>query len=270
MVVLPTINAVFYSLNNTYNYKLVFCGFDNFIRMFNDKIVWHSFTNNIIIIISTVLFQIGPALVICALMTTSNLVIMKKYIQSVYFFPSVIAPLVIGCIWKIMYSNQYGLINGFLSAVGLEAYEKNWLGDPKTALLSIIIPLSWQFIGFYLVLLMAGVTSIDKEVLEVAEIDGATGFKRTVYIILPLLNKTINVCLLLCISGGIKIFDQIFVMTRGGPGYASSVLAQYAYNISFAQNDFGYGSAISILMLLLTMLGIMLSRLLIGGKNNAA
>lgn len=269
MVVLPTINAIYYSFNNTYNYKLIFCGFDNYIRLFNDKIFWHSLNNNIIIIISTVLFQIGPAFIICALMVTSNIVIGKKYIQSIYFFPCVVASLVVGCIWKIMYSNQYGVINGFLTAVGLDNLKTNWLGDPKTAMLSIIIPLSWQFIGFYLVLLMAGATSIDKEILEVAEIDGATGFKRTLYIIIPLLKNTINICLILCISGGIRIFDQIFVMTKGGPGYASSVLAQYAYNISFAQNDFGYGSTISIMMLFITLFGIMMARFLTGGKKNA-
>lgn len=269
MVLLPTINAFYYSLNNTYNYKLVFCGMDNFVRMFHDKIFWFSLKNNILIIISTVLFQIGPAFIVCALMVTSNLVMGKKYIQSIYFFPSVVASLVIGCIWKIMYSNQYGIINGFFAAVGLESLQRNWLGDPGTVMLSVIIPLSWQFIGFYLVLLMAGATSIDREILEVAEIDGATGFKRTLFIIIPLLRNTINVCLILCISGGIKIFDQIFVMTKGGPGYASSVLAQYAYNISFAQNDFGYGSSISLMMLLIILISIMLARVLTGGKNHA-
>lgn len=265
IVFIPLCNAFYYSLNSTYSFKLSFTGLDNYARLLGDKIFWFSLKNNLIIIACTVLFQIGPAVVICMMMTTSNLVMGKKFIQSIYFFPSIISAVVIGYIWKIMYSNQYGLINAILSGIGMDGWKQNWLGDPKIIMTSIIIPLSWQFIGFYLVILLAGVTGIDREILEVAEIDGATGFKKTIYVIMPMLKSTLIVMMTICVSGGIKIFDQIYAISRGGPGYASSVLAMMAYSTSFAQNDYGYGSAISIAMLLISLAGVMISKAVIKG-----
>lgn len=251
MVITPLISAFYYSMNNTLNYKLVWVGFDNFINLIKDDIFWHSLKNNIILILVSIIFQVGPAFIILAIMTT-RMILAKRFVTSVFFFPCVISPLVTAYVWKIMYSMQYGVINIMLDAVGLKSWQQNWLSDPKIIMVSIAIPLAWQYIGFYLVIFLAGLTTIEKEVLEVCEIDGATGYKRTIYVILPLMKKTINVALLLCISGGIKLFDQIYAMSMGGPGYASSVLAMYSYSKSFLQNDYGYGSAISVAMLIIS------------------
>jgi raffinose/stachyose/melibiose transport system permease protein len=157
-----------------------------------------------------------------------------------------------------MYSSQFGVINPLLGALGLQGLEQNWLSDPKIIMVSVSIPLAWQFIGLYLVILLSGFTSIEREILEAAEVDGATGFARTIHIILPLMKNTINVSLLLCISGGIKIFDQIYALTAGGPGYASSVLAMYGYDVTFQQANYGYGSAISIAMLVISLVVIII------------
>lgn len=153
-----------------------------------------------------------------------------------------------------MYDNQTGVFNTLLRLVGLESLQQNWLADPKIVMTSICIPLAWQFIGYYLVILLSGMSAIDKEILEVAEIDGATGLKKSVYIILPLMKNTISVVMLLSVTGSIKIFDQVFAMTGGGPGYASNVLGMYSYIVSFKQANYGYGSAISISMLIISLL----------------
>jgi raffinose/stachyose/melibiose transport system permease protein len=257
VVVVPLGGAVYYSLNHTYNYKLSWSGLDNFRQLLGDRIFYLSLKNNLIVILVSILFQMGPAFIVMAMMTTP-LVWGKKFVQSTFFFPVVVSPLVTAYIWKVMYSNQYGVINKLLEGIGLGSLQQNWLADPKIIMASISIPLAWQYIGFYLVILLAGFTNIDPDLLEAAEIDGATGTKRTLYIILPLMRNTINVSLLLCISGGIKIFDQIFAMSMGGPGYSSSVLAMYAYNISFQRNDYGYGSAISVAMLVISFVAIVL------------
>jgi len=262
IVIFPLANGIYYSLHNTYNFKLTFNGLENYVRVFHDKVFWFSLRNNIIIIICTILFQIGPAVLIGMMMVTSKLVMGNKFIRSIYFFPSVVSPIIVGTIWKLMYSNQYGLINASLTMLGLKA--QNWLGDPKLIMTSIIIPLSWQYIGYYLILLLAGVSAIDPEILEMAEIDGATGFKKTIYIIAPLIRGTFMVVLTICLSGGIKIFDQVYAISRGGPGYASSVLAQFAYSTSFIQNDYGYGSSISITMLVISVVIVLFSRFLVG------
>jgi raffinose/stachyose/melibiose transport system permease protein len=268
VVLIPLGGAVYYSLNHTYNYALTWSGLENYRTLIGDRIFYLSLKNNMIVILVSIFCQMGPAFIIMAMMTT-DLVLGKKFVQSTFFFPVVVSPLVTAYIWKVMYSNQYGVINKLLEIIGLGALQQNWLADPKIIMASISIPLAWQYIGFYLVILLAGLTNIDPDLLEAAEIDGATGTKRTVYIILPLMRNTINVCLLLCISGGIKIFDQIFAMSMGGPGYSSSVLAMYAYNISFQRNDYGYGSTISVAMLVISFVVIVvLTRLRRATRQN--
>jgi raffinose/stachyose/melibiose transport system permease protein len=164
-----------------------------------------------------------------------------------------------------MYDTQTGLINNLLVAIGLGSFQQNWLSNPKIIMLSIGIPLAWQYIGYFLVILFAGFSNVDKDVLESAEIDGASGFKRSIYIILPLMKTTINVTVLICVTGGIKIFDQIYALTGGGPGYASEVLSMYTFTTSFSSGNYGYGSSISIAMLLISLTIILILSKLRGG-----
>jgi raffinose/stachyose/melibiose transport system permease protein len=120
-----------------------------------------------------------------------------------------------------------------------------------------------------MVILVAAVRSIPKDIFEVAELDGATGIKQSIYIVLPLIWDTIKVCIMLCIAGNMKTFDQIFVMTGGGPGNSSMVLAMYAYNVSLGQMKLGYGSTIAIGILILSLALILLSRIVTGRESNA-
>lgn len=256
MVVSPLIGAVIYSLHDTFAFKLKWIGFRNYLNLVQDPIFWLSLRNNVILILVSIIFQIGPALVVMAMMS-AKIVRLEKTIQAIFFFPVVISPLVTAYIWKVMYSDQFGVINKVLDLIGLKSLEQNWLGNPHVIMTTISIPLAWQYIGFYLVILLSGYTSIEGELLEAATIDGANGFQRALYIILPLMRNTINVSLLLCISGGIKIFDQVYAMSAGGPGYASSVLAMYAYDMSFSEAQYGYGSAISVAMLVISFAAIL-------------
>ncbi|MDC7124909.1 MAG: sugar ABC transporter permease, partial [Spirochaetales bacterium] len=114
-------------------------------------------------------------------------------------------------------------------------------------------PIIWQYIGFYMVILISAIASIDKEIFEVAELDGANGFQRAIKIVLPLIKNTILVCVTLCIAGNMKVFDHIFVMTAGGPGNASNVMALYGYKISFDQQNMGYGTTISVAIFIVSL-----------------
>jgi raffinose/stachyose/melibiose transport system permease protein len=255
VLIIPLFSAFKYSMYNTLNYKLVWCGLDNYEKLFKDKLFWFSLKNNFIIMFVSIIFQIGPAFIIMAFVS-ANYVAGRKFVQSMFFFPCVISSLVTAYIWGVLYSNQFGIINNFLTAVGLPSQQ--WLTNPGIIMISICIPLAWQYIGFYLMILVSGLSGIDKDVLESAEIDGATGFRRTIHIILPLMKSTINIALLLAISGSIKVFDQIYALTMGGPGYASSVLAMYSYNLSFVENDYGYGTTVAIAMLVISLLIILI------------
>lgn len=250
MMVTPLVGAVWFSMNHIFGDRFTWNNFNNYHDLFKDRIILLALKNNLIFIAVSIFFQVGPAFIVMSLIA-SNLVYGSNAVRAIFFFPVVVSPLVTAYIWKIMYNPDFGVINGILRDIGLGALQRDWLSDPKAILVAISIPLAWQYIGFYLIILLAGFTSIDRDLLEAAEIDGASGNQRTRYIIWPLMRNTLNVCMLLCVSGGLKIFDQVYAMSGGGPGYTSTVLAMYAYSKSFAEADFGYGAAISISMLVI-------------------
>ena len=233
--------------------KMRFIGFRNYAELFKDGVFWLSFRNNILLTVISAVGQIGIAFLFASLLS-SGLVRAKAFHRTVIFLPCVFSAVVVGFIWSMIYDYNYGLINQFLKLIGKGSAVKPWLSDPKWSLVLVTIPLVWQYIGYYMVILLSAYSSIDRSVLEMAELDGATGWKKAVYITLPLLKNTLFVCLTLCIAGSMRVFDNIYVMTGGGPGNSSSVMALYAYNTSFVRYRMGYGSAMSILILALSLL----------------
>jgi raffinose/stachyose/melibiose transport system permease protein len=227
---------------------------------------WFAFKNNLIIVLLCIIGQIGIAFIISALLN-SKMIRFKEFHRTVIFFPIVMSAVVLGIMWGLIYNKDIGVLNWFLSTIGLESLIKPWLDDPKIVIFSVVVPLIWQYIGFYMVILMSGMQSIPAEVYEVADIDGATGIQKALYITLPLLKNTIKVTIMLCIAGNMIVFDHIYVMTGGGPGKSSMVLAQYAYNNSFVMFKMGYGSAISMGIMILSMGLVLLTRLLLRGDT---
>lgn len=259
-VFLPLITAGVYSF---YEWKggpnKTFIGFDNYINLIKDKIFWNAFNHNIYLVVACIVGQIGLAFVF-SLMIFSKLVKLKGIHRTFGFFPSTVSAVAVGFIWTMIYDYKRGLLNWFLVAIGKGDQVQVWLNNEKLVMLLVSIPLIWQYIGYYMIIILSAMSSVDKEILEVAELDGANGIQRARYIILPLIKNTLLVCLTLCIAGNMKAFDNIYIMTKGGPGYASNVMAMYGYNVSFSQSNMGYGSAISI--------GIfVLSLLIIGGSQ---
>ena len=170
------------------------------------------------------------------------------------FFPSTISAVCIGMIWTMVYHNNYGLLNWFIKNVmGRPDLTKVWLNDSKNIMLYVSIPLIWQYIGYYMVIMFSAIAGIDKSIFESAEIDGANGFQTALHITLPLIRNTMLVCLTLCIAGNMKAFDNIYTMTKGGPGTSSMVMAMYGYKISFEQTNMGYGSTISVAIFVLSL-----------------
>lgn len=258
-VFIPLITAGFYSF---FEWKggpnKSFIGFENYGTLLKDSVFWKSFSHNIYLVIACIIGQIGLAFVF-VLMINSRLVVLKGIHRTFGFFPSTVAAVSIGFIWTMVYDYKRGILNWFLDLIGKHDATKVWLNEPKLVMLLIAIPLIWQFIGYYMVIILSAISSVDKEIFEVSEIDGANGFQRAIYIVLPLIKNTLLVCVTLCVAGNMKAFDHIFVMTAGGPGNASMVMALYGYKVSFAQQNMGYGSAISI--------GIFLSSLVVIGAT---
>ncbi len=255
-VFVPLITALVYSF---FEWKggpqKTFTGLQNYATLFADKTFWEAFGHNIYLVIACIIGQIGIAFIL-VIMVNSKLVKLKGMHRTFGFFPSTISAVCIGLIWNMIYHNQYGIINWFLKTIGRPDLCKVWLNETDKVMLLVSIPLIWQFIGYYMVIMLSAISSIDGEVFESAEIDGANGMQKAWYITLPLIKNTMLVCITLCIAGNMKAFDNIFVMTKGGPGTASMVMAMYGYQISFNQSNMGYGSCISVGIFVLSLLVI--------------
>ena len=254
-VFVPLLTALYFSFfewkSGQTIYTAFFNGLTNYKALIADSIFWKSFWNNIYLVVACIVGQIGIAFVL-VLFANSKLAVGKAVHRTFGFFPSTISAVCIGLIWSIIFHSKYGLLNWFVVNV-LGGTKQTWLGDSAHVMLYVSIPLIWQYIGYYMVILFSAIAGIDQQIFESAEIDGANGFQTAIHITLPMIRSTVLVCLTLCIAGNMKAFDSIWTMTAGGPGYSSYVMALYGYTVSFQQSNLGYGSAISIGIFVLSL-----------------
>lgn len=256
-VIVPIFYSVFYSLFQWKGGpKKIFIGLENYVRLLGDSVFWQSLQNNLFLVAVCIVGQIGIAFVF-ALLLNSRAVRLKAVHRTLCYFPVTLAPVVIGFIWSMIYDYNFGLLNHLLEAFGRGDLKQAWLSNADQVMGLVSIPIIWQYIGYYMVIFLSAIASIDKSIFEMSEIDGAGAFQRATRIFLPMLKNTIVVTVVLCISGNMKTFDHIYAMTGGGPSNASSVMALYAYNTSFKRNNLGYGSAISVGILFFSLLLIL-------------
>lgn len=268
-VFVPLVTAGFYSF---FEWKggpnKTFIGLENYVTLLQDSVFFEAFGHNIYLVIASIIGQIGLAFII-VMMINSRLAKFTGIHRTFGFFPSTIAAVSIGFIWTMVYDYKRGILNWFLESIGQPDQVKVWLNEPKLVMLLIAIPLIWQFIGYYMVIILSAISSIDKEIFESSEIDGANSFQRAVYIVIPLIKNTLLVSVTLCVAGNMKAFDHIYVMTTGGPGNASMVMALYGYKVSFIQQNMGYGSAISIGIFVASLGVIAIFQLLVKAASNS-
>lgn len=239
--------------------KIDFIALDNYIKLVKDETFWMSFLNNLKFMALMLVFQIGLAFVF-AIVVQNKRVKFQGFHRRVIFLPSVLSLVVVAMIWQIVYNKDIGLISAIMEKIGMEDIVPLWLDDPKIVIYSLAIVLIWQFVGQYVIIMMAGFQNVDTSLMEAAKIDGASYSQTVRYVTLPLMKPTLSVCVTLCVSGCMKLFDTIYAMTGGGPGRSSTVTALYAYDVAFKTKQLSYASAVSIGM-------IILSVILIGGVS---
>jgi len=264
--IVPIAMSFYYSLMSWNGFSdMEFVGFENFSKLFSDKLFWNSIKNNIYVVIASVVGQLSIALFLAILLNRK----LKgaKIFRTIGFIPVILSSVVVALTWSLIYNSETGLLNELLRLIGLESLALNWLGDQKLAMISVCVTIIWQFIGLYLIIFLAGLQNIPTEILEAAKIDGASEWKQTWSIIIPMLKETIFACLILAISGSLKTFDQIYVMTNGGPAHATEVSAIYMYNKTFESLQFGYGSAIAVMIFIFGIVLIAVTNLLIRRKS---
>ncbi|MCS7463480.1 sugar ABC transporter permease [Paenibacillus doosanensis] len=229
-----------------------FIGFDNYAEVVKDPIFWKSFKNNMLIVAASVFGQVPIALILAVLLMKSTL--FQRIIRASVFMPMVLSSVVVGIIWGYIYHPQIGILNFLLDNMGLASWKRAWLSDPKISMYALMVPIIWNYIGPYMIMFIAALQNISPEIDDASQIDGVGPVRKLFVITLPMIWDTIKVAVVLCISGSLKAFDLIYVMTGGGPAHSTELLASYMYNNTFNVFRYGYGSAVSTAIIILSML----------------
>jgi len=269
-VIFPLIITGFYSL---YDYdgigKMDFLGFKNYIQLFTkDRHFPDSIKNSLILAGASVFIQLPISFVLALVL--SGGVRGEKIFRTIYFVPVVISSMVIGQLWLKIFNSDYGLLNIIIRAFGNEDYHYSWLSTPRTAFFTTLVPAVWQYIGYHMLIFYAGIKSISPDYYEAAQIDGASKLKTTFKITIPLLTPVIKTCLIFSMTGALRSFDLIYVITGGGPNHASEVPATLMYNNLFRKGLYGYGSAQAFFIVLECLLfSLVITRLFKRSEENA-
>lgn len=251
----PIIDAVrlsFFKWNGFATSPAEYVGLDNYRWLFTfDPVFWRAFSNTIVWVVLSLIVPVGLSLLIAVALNRQ--LAGRNAMRSIFYIPNVLASIAVASMWRWIYHPVLGLINETLAAVGLGAWSQQWLADPRIALYSVFIAFVWQVTGFNMVLFLAGLQNVPRELVEAATIDGAGAFRTFRFVTLPALRPTTVVVVVLTVIGSLKVFDLIVGMTGGGPAQSTQVLALWLYTLAFGNHDFGNGSAVATILLLLSL-----------------
>ena len=254
----PGFLGILYSFTdwNSYSTEVNFVGLDNFSTLFSSGANYLDYLSHTLIFTAlTIVFKTIIALFLALLLDYGVKRLAHLY-RAVIFLPAVLPMIAVGLIFRSMLNPATGILNEFLRAVGLGVMAQKWLVDPDIALLSVIAVDTWKGVGYLMVILLAGLQTISPEYYEAAEIDGASPLARFRYITLPLLVPALTVVTLLNMLYGLRVFDIVYVLTRGGPGHATEVVYTAVFD-EFSKGRYGVGTALSsVLFIFMTAAGI--------------
>lgn len=237
-----------------------FIGSANYISLFKDTVFKISNKNALIFAIFITVFQMLFASIF-ALVISNERTKGRNFLRVAYFIPVVLSVTVVCQLWLAIYNADNGLLNRLFEALGLN-YKQNWLSDRHKAIYAIAFVNAWQWMGYQFALIMAGIKSIPNDYYEAAKIDGASAVKAHMKVTIPLLSETYKMCLIISLTGGVKAFTEMFIMTKGGPGNSTHTLTYMMYKAAFREFRYGYGmAAASILVIECLIILLVVNRL---------
>lgn len=253
-VFLPIVLNFIYALFrwSSFSTQWDFVGLANFERLLSDETVWVAFKNNLWYAVISLVFQVGGSMLIAALLEEKWMRRSQPFFRTVYFLPSMISLTVVGILWQTIYSPVFGIVNPLLEKLGLGMLATDWLGNTRTAVFSVIAVSQWQYFGYTMVLFLVAMQGVPADLYESAIIDGANSFQRFIHITIPNIREIILVNCMITIIGAFQVFDEIYIMTGGGPGRSSEVLGTYLFRTGFRNDEMGYASAIATMVFLVT------------------
>ncbi|WP_323765838.1 sugar ABC transporter permease [Marinovum sp.] len=248
MAVVGSFNA--FSLTST---DWDFVGLANYARAWNDPVFWVALKNNLIIVFGSVTLQVGIGCILAALLDR-GIPKGQTFFRTLIFMPMVVSSVAVALIWLIIFDPNVGILNELVKAIGLTPPQLGWLGDPDLSIWMVLIVAAWQYTGFMMVLILAGLQGIPKELYEAAALDGARGIKAFWHITLPAIRNVLIVAVLITTIGGFKLFDFIYVLTQGGPANSTQVLGTYIFLQGFSLTNMGYANAIAVVLLVIAVI----------------
>ena len=248
-IIVPTVSSVYYSLTSWDGISpdIKFIGLANYKEIFTSARFGNALKNTVILTVFISIFEntiaLGLALIV------DNVRWGKNFFRSAFYIPVLISGIVSGFIWKIMYNYNFGTFNAVLGNLGLDSWKQDWLGNSSLTLIMIGIVLIWKGAGYYMIIYLASLQSVSTDLIEAAQIDGASPWQRFKSITIPLISGAFTINFTLSLINGLKVFDQINVMTDGGPGFTSETLVYLLYKVGFNEGRRGFGTAVGIMLL---------------------
>lgn len=237
---------------NAFSVSPTFVGLDNYRSAVDDPVFWRALRNNTAYAVVSLVFQVGFSLVLAAVLEEFVHERLRGILRTIYFIPAVISITVAGILFSFIYNPRIGLLNRLLEAVGLGSWQHSWLGEQGTAIGSIIAMSQWQSIGYTAILFVVAIQRIPREFHEAAKVDGAGPVRRFFSVTIPMVREMTTLITILTISGAFLVFNEVMVMTAGGPSNSSQVLGTWLYRNAFLNDDMGYASAIASVIFVIT------------------
>lgn len=252
VLIAPIILSGYYSLFdwNGFGAK-TFIGISNYVELFTSDAIgfMKALGNSLLLAALSVGLQLPLALILA--LTIGRGIKGERAFLSIYFMPVLISTVVIGQLWLKIYNPAYGVLNVTLRAIGLESWAKTWLGDKETALLACFVPTLLQYVGYHMLLMYAGIKGVPVELREAAMLDGATEKQINWHIVIPYIKPILKVSVIFAVTGSLKSFDLIYVLTNGGPLQATEVPSIQMIDMLFLRNRYGMGSTIAVMLIVL-------------------
>jgi len=250
--IVPVLQSFYFSFfdwNGVVTTPLRYVGLENFAELFKNEFFYVALKNTLWFTLLNPIIQLSVALLLALLLSTNCRG--YKFFKTVYFSPIILSATATGLMWYFILLPGTGVLSSLLNAIGLSSWDRNWLVDKGVAFNSVIVVNSWCWAGYYMIILYAAITSISQDVLEAAKIDGSTGFHRVRKIIIPMIWPVIIVTIVLQITGNLKAFDIIWVMTKGGPFYQNNVLTTLLY-ARMKEYNYGQANALSVIVFVIS------------------
>lgn len=237
---------------DAFNPRPDFVGLSNYQEMFADPIFWGANFNNLAYAVVSLVFQVGLALVLAAVLEELVGKRLRGPLRTLYFIPAAVAITVVGILFTFIYNPEFGLLNAVLELVGLESWTHAWLGEESTAIWSIIAMSQWQGIGYYAILFVVAIQRIPRMYYDAVHIDGGGHVRAFFTITVPMVREMTTLLVILTVSGAFLVFNEVMVMTAGGPNNSSQVLGTWLYRKAFFEDNMGYASAVASVIFVIT------------------